>query len=64
MDEGPASVLLPLVGCRWLLLKSRRQPVWSQRILDESVIDAEDPHRWPEPQYIGQFDEKADGRAS
>jgi hypothetical protein len=35
MDEGPASVLLPLVGCRWLLLKSRGQPVWSQRILDE-----------------------------
>jgi hypothetical protein len=49
-------VLLPLVACRWLVLKSSRQPVWPQQILDESVIDAEDPHRWPEPQYIGQFD--------
>lgn len=57
-------VLSPLVACRWLVLKSSRQPVWPQRILDESVIDTEDPHRWPEPQYIGQFDEKADGRAS
>lgn len=51
-------VLLPMVACRWLVLKSSRHPVWPQRIVDESAVDAEDPHRWPEPEYIGQFDDQ------
>ncbi len=48
-------LLLPLMVCRWLVLKSSKVPVWPEYVIDESKIDADDPNRWLEPEYVGQF---------
>ncbi|WP_277380794.1 DUF6708 domain-containing protein [Stenotrophomonas maltophilia] len=48
-------LLLPLVACRWLVLKSSKAPVWPEHVSRESKIDADDPNIWREPEYVGQF---------
>ncbi|MGY5941425.1 DUF6708 domain-containing protein [Stenotrophomonas forensis] len=47
-------LLLPLVLCRWLVLKSCRVPVWPQWVQDECEIDANDPLRLAEPEVMAQ----------
>jgi len=49
-------LLLPLVLCRWLVLKSCRMPVWPQWVEDECAIDANDPLRLVEPEVMAQFE--------
>lgn len=49
--------LIPLVACRWLVLKSSKAPTWPAYVRKESMIDADDPNIWREPDYVGQFHE-------
>lgn len=49
-------LLLPLVLCRWLVLRSCRAPVWPQWVEDECAIDANDPLRLVEPEVMAQFE--------
>ncbi|KAF1016762.1 MAG: hypothetical protein GAK31_00020 [Stenotrophomonas maltophilia] len=49
-------LLLPLVLCRWLVLKSCRTPVWPQWVEDECAIDANDSLRLIEPEVMAQFE--------
>lgn len=49
-------LLLPLVLCRWLVLKSCCMPKWPQWVEDECAIDANDPLRLVEPEVMAQFE--------
>jgi len=48
-------LLFPLVVCRWLVMRSCSPPTWPEDIENESRIDADDPHRWREPSWSGEF---------
>lgn len=48
-------LVLPLAACRWLVFKTSKAPSWPKHIIEESRIDVDDPHRLPEPEYVGQF---------
>lgn len=45
----------PVILTRWLVLKTCKPPVWPAEIEAACRIEPDDPHRLPEPSYIGQF---------
>lgn len=49
----------PIVGLltlvRWLTLHSCKPPVWPAEIEADCEVAADDPHRWEEPSYMGEF---------
>lgn len=57
-------VLFPIYGLltlsRWLTFKTCKDPVWPKEIQAECAVQPNDPHRWPEPEYIGQFANRKD----
>jgi len=48
-------LLFPLVVCRWLVMRSCSPPDWPETIEHESRVDADDPHRWKQPTWSGEF---------
>ncbi|MDR2872138.1 MAG: hypothetical protein LBV45_06385 [Xanthomonadaceae bacterium] len=52
-------LLFPVYGMltltRWLVFKSSKVPEWPPEIEAESVIEPDDPNRWPEPKFSGEF---------
>jgi Family of unknown function (DUF6708) len=49
----PFTVLL--ASMRWLVLSTCKAPAWPAEIEMACAIDANDPHRLPEPDYVGEF---------
>lgn len=47
-------LLLPLVLCRWLVLRSCRMPEWPQWVEDACKVDPNDPLRLAEPEVMAQ----------
>lgn len=49
----------PIVGLltlvRWLTLNSCKTPVWPPEVEAECKVEPNDPHRWEEPSYQGEF---------
>lgn len=45
----------PIMITRYLVLKTCKPPVWPANIEAKCAIEPNDPHRLPEPEYIGQF---------
>jgi hypothetical protein len=43
----------PIMLTRWLVLKTCRPPVWPEEIEAACRIEPNNPHRLPEPDYIG-----------
>ncbi|MFQ3790054.1 DUF6708 domain-containing protein [Halomonas sp. A29] len=40
---------------RWLTLNSCKTPVWPPEVEAECQVEPNDPHRWEEPSYQGEF---------
>lgn len=57
--SGARWLLAPFVGavtlCRWLVFKSCKEPIWPPEVEAECAIDPNDPNRWPEPAFMGEF---------
>jgi len=57
--SGLSAILWPLAApiilTRWLVMKSCKLPQWPAEIEAACRIEPNDPHRLPEPEYIGQF---------
>lgn len=57
--SGLGAILWPLAApvilTRWLVMKSCKSPQWPAEIEAACRIEPNDPHRLPEPEYIGQF---------
>lgn len=49
-------VMLPMVACRWLVMRSCQEPVFSAEVIASSTVDRNDPGQWPEPTWMGQLD--------
>jgi hypothetical protein len=47
-------LLLPLVLCRWLVLRSCRMPEWPQWVEDACKVDPNDALRLAEPEVMAQ----------
>src|SRR5699024_7508212 len=50
-----APLMYPLVACRWLVMKSCKQPVWPTDIETACGITPNDPHVLPQPSYHTEF---------
>lgn len=48
-------IVWSLTLVRWLVFKTCKRPVWPPEVEEESRIEPDDPHRWEEPSFFGEF---------